>query len=105
MRSGRLRHTIEIVSIGEIRDDMGGFTEGETLLAEMRAEIKAISGNEKFMANQRYSEATSQIRCRYVSGVSTKCKIRFGSRTFDIVDAQNRDEKNVELIIIAKEIA
>lgn len=104
MRSGAMRHKIEFVTIGEIRGAMGGVSEGETHLADARAEIKPISGGERFMSNQLFSEATSQIRCRFVAGVTTKHKIKFGARTFDILNVQDKDEKGVELFIVAKEI-
>lgn len=104
MRAGAMRHKIEIVSIGETQDEFGGIIEGEVHHAYAMAEIRQISGGEKFMSNQLFVEATSQIRCRYVAGVTPKHKIKFGSRTFDIMDVQNKDERNKELFIVAKEI-
>lgn len=104
MRSGSMRHKIEFVSIGEVRDEMGGSSDGETHFDDARAEIKPISGGERFMSNQLFAEATSQIKCRFVAGVTRKHKIKFGTRTFDILDVQNKDEKSVELFIVAKEI-
>lgn len=104
MRSGTLRHKISIFTIGDKRDEFGGSSEGEIVLDETMADIKPISGGERFMSNQLYAEATSQIRCRYVSGVTTKHKIKFVDRYFDILNVQNKDERNKELIIIAKEV-
>lgn len=104
MRLGAMRHKIEFVAIGEIRGAMGGVSEGETSFAFVRAEIKPISGGERFMSNQLFAEATSQIKCRFVAGITRKHKIKFGTRTFDILDMQNKDEKSVELFIVAKEI-
>lgn len=104
MRSGTLRHKIEFVTIGEIRDEFGGSSDGETSFTFAMAEIKPISGGERFMSNQLFAEATSQIRCRFVAGVTRKHKIKFGTRTFDILDVQNKEEKNIELFIVAKEI-
>lgn len=104
MRSGTLRHKISIFTIGDVRDEFGGSSEGETLLCETMAEIKPISGGERFMSNQLYAEATAQIRCRYVPGVTAKHKIKFVDRYFDILNVQNKDERNKELIIIAKEV-
>ncbi|MFY9141568.1 head-tail adaptor protein [Sulfuricurvum sp.] len=99
-----MRHKIEFVTIGEIRGAMGGVSEGETHFGYARAEIKPISGGERFMSNQLFAEATSQIRCRFVAGITRKHKIKFGTRTFDILDVQNKEEKSVELFIVAKEI-
>lgn len=104
MRSGAMRHKIEFVTIGEIRDEFGGFSEGEIHFDDARAEIKPISGGERFMSNQLFAEATSQIRCRFIAGITRKHKIKFGTRTFDILDVQDKEEKGKELFIVAKEI-
>lgn len=104
MRSGALRHKIGFYALTETQDEMGGITEAETLLCESFASITPISGNEKFIANQLFTEATAQIRCRYVLGITTKHKIKFGSRTFDIINIQNKDERNIEFLLIAKEL-
>lgn len=104
MRVGVLRHRIEFITISEVQDEMGGFSEAESSLCFAMASITPVSGNEKFIANQMFTEATALIRCRFISGVTTKHKIKFGSRSFDILNAQNKDERNIELLIIAKEL-
>ena len=104
MRVGTLRNKIEFLAISEGQDETGGFNEVQTHFAYSMAEIKPVSGNEKFVSNQVFSEATCQIRCRYVAGITTKHKIKFGDRKFDILNPQNKDERGIELYIIAKEI-
>lgn len=104
MRAGQLRNKIEFLTISEGQDEMGGTSEVETHFAWAMAEIKPVSGNEKFVANQVFPEATCQIRCRYISGITTKNKIKFGNRKFNILNAQNKDELGIELYIVAKEI-
>lgn len=104
MRSGRLRHKIEFVTNGETQDELGGIVSGGVHFAFSMAEIKPVNGNEKFIANQVFPEATAQIICRYIAGVTTKHKINFGTRRFDIINSQNKDERNIELYIVAKEI-
>ena len=104
MRAGQLRHKIEFLTISEAQDSTGGTTEGETHFAWAMAEIKPVSGNEKFVANQVFPEATCQIRCRYVAGITSKNKIKFGERRFDILNPQNKDERGIELFIVAKEL-
>lgn len=104
MRVGALRNKIEFLAVSEVQDETGGFSEVETHLSYSMAEIKPVSGNEKFVANQVFPEATCQIRCRYISGITTKNKIKFGNRKFNILNAQNKDERGIELYIVAKEI-
>ncbi len=104
MRAGALRHKINFFTIGEAQDVTGSIIEGEIPFANAMAEVKPISGNEKFVANQVFPEATSQIRCRFINGITQKHKIKFGTRSFDILNAQNKDERGIELFIIVKEI-
>lgn len=104
MRAGQLRHKIEFLTVSDGQDATGGVSEVETHLSYAMAEIKPVSGNEKFIANQVFPEATSQIRCRYVAGVTTKHKIKFGERRFDILNVQNKDERGIELYIVVKEL-
>ena len=104
MRIGILRHRIEFLAVSETQDAVGGVQEVETRLCYAMAEIKPVSGNEKFIANQVFAEATCQMKCRDVAGITTKHKIKFGSRSFDILNVQNKDERNIELLIVAKEL-
>lgn len=104
MRIGNLRHKIEFITMSEIQDDIGAISEAETSLAFTMASVTPLNGGEKFMANQLYTEATAQIRCRYIPQINTKCKIKFGTRNFNILNVQNKDERNMELWIVAKEI-
>lgn len=105
MRAGELRHKIEFLTVSEGQDATGGTAqEVETHFSYAMAKIKPVSGNEKFVANQVFPEATSQIICRYVAGVTTKHKIKFGERMFDILNAQNKDERGIELYIVVKEL-
>ena len=92
MRNGQLRHKIEFVLPSETQDEMGGTIEGDTHIAYSYASIQPVSGNEKFVSNQIFPEATSQIRCHYVAGITTKCKIKFGERKFNILNSQNKVE-------------
>ena len=104
MRAGTLRHKIEFVTDGETQDEFGCIVLGDVSYAFSMAEIKPVSGNEKFIANQVFPEATAQIRCRYVPSITPSHTIIFGSRRFNILNVQNKDERNIELYIVAKEV-
>jgi SPP1 family predicted phage head-tail adaptor len=104
MRNGSARHKIEFVTIGETQDELGGVTLTETHKGYAMAEIKPISGGERFISNQVFTDASSVIKCRCVIGITTKHKVFFGDRRFDILNVQNKDERNIELIIVAKEL-
>jgi len=72
-------------------------------LASVYAEILPEAGTESRRLREVYSELTVAIRIRHLSGFTTKDRILFGSRIFDILSIENRAERNRELLIAAKE--
>jgi SPP1 family predicted phage head-tail adaptor len=103
MRSGRLRHQVVIQQVTESQDASGAVVESWAALATVWASIDPIAGNEFFAAKQTMAETTHRIRIRYLSGVVPKMRVLFGSRTFDITEIINFQEKNVELQLMATE--
>ncbi len=104
MRSGDLRHLIKFVNLVETRNEYGEITKTEQDFTTTYAHIKPLTGNERFIANQVFADATAQITCRYVAGINLKMIITFGTRKYLILSIQNTDERNIELNIIAKEV-
>ncbi|WP_419767245.1 phage head closure protein [Arcobacter sp.] len=104
MRAGSLKHKIEFISMKSGRDDYGSPTQIPESFEMAWSNIIPISGSEKYMSNQRYSESTHKIKCRYIPGIDTKMSIKYGDRTFDIISVINVGERSKELEIIAKEI-
>lgn len=103
MISGRLRHPITLQNPTVSRGASGGKTEAYTAFASPRAAIKYLSGEENEGAGQKRARATAEIKFRYVANVTTKTRILFGSRTFDILTINNVFEKDRELICQCRE--
>ena len=104
MRAGQLRHRISIQSVGSTVDDYGDLSNSWSTDATVWARISPISGNEEKIASQLTGVETHRIRIRYRSGVTAHNRVLFGSRTFEIVSANNWDERNVFIEILAKEV-
>ena len=49
------------------------------------------------------TQVTHRIKMRYVAGLTNKMRLVFGTRTFDILDIDNVEERNVEMILTCKE--
>ena len=106
MRPGKLRH---FVTINRYAPTVSPVT-GETIAAYKEldtgfwAEIRPLSAKEMVNAQQTVGESTHRITMRYTPYVGRKDQIIFGSRVFEIESVLNRDERNIELTLMAHEI-
>lgn len=104
MRAGNLRHTISIQEQVETADGIGGYTLVWQTLFETRAAIWPLSSNEQLDAMKLESTATNRIRIRYRSGITSKNRVLFGTRVFNILGAPiNHDERSRQLEFIVSE--
>lgn len=104
MRSGKLRHRINIESISETKDDFGGHSQSGNNVETRSASIEPLSGRELTYAQGIASEASYKITIRWRDGIDTQHRIKFGNRIFHILAKLNTDERNRELILLCKEV-
>ena len=104
MNSGKLRHRVTVEGLTETQDASGDVVKSYTVLGSVWAAIEPLSGREYFQAQQVVSEATSRIRLRYLPGVVPSSRVLFGSRVFDVLHVANPEERNVELLLLCKEL-
>lgn len=103
-RAGRLRHRVVIEQdTGAARGAQGSVTASWGTFATRWAAIVPLSGREAFDAQQKFSEATHRIEMRHTAGITPKMRATFDSRTFDIADVQNPEERDRETHLIAAE--
>ena len=107
MRAGFLRHRVAIQESVETPDGMGGFTtvfSDVTGMGSVPAAIWPLSSKEQLDAMKLESVITNKIRIRYRSGITSKNRMVFGSRIFNIKGAPiNADEKNKTLDFLVTE--
>jgi len=104
MRIGKLRHRITFQQRTTTQNSYGELTETWADYATRWASVEPLKGREYFSAKQTQAEVDVRFRCRYLSGLNTAdFRIKYGSRIYDIVSIINVDERNKELIIMAKE--
>lgn len=104
--SGRRRHLITLESRGTTLDSYGDETLTYTTLATAWAEIRMVSGNERFGAMQVQAEVTHRIRFDWTAAAAAltpKDRITYGSRTFDIISAADPTGRQRELEVLAVE--
>lgn len=104
MKAGKLRHLLQIQERTELKNSYGEPVETWRPTSSTWGEIKPLSGDELFNANQIKPNVSHEIRIRYGSAVTPGDKMKFGARTFHIESVMNQDERNRELRILAREL-
>ena len=103
MKAGKLNKRVNIQSVTETRDDSGGVVETWTTEITVWVSIESMTGKELFAAQELQSEITHKINMRYLTGMTTKKRILYGSRIFNILSVDMDTKQGKELVIMAKE--
>jgi SPP1 family predicted phage head-tail adaptor len=98
--AGLLRHSVVLANPGTpVQNSDGGFTDAWTALspATVYAAIEsATAARMERIANSTVtSNASHVVTLRYHPQVTTKTRVTFGTRTFQVVGVINEDEMNV----------
>ncbi len=104
---GRFRHKITFQSESESADSGGGYTLSWTNVSTVWAEVKPLASSrtsaERLQAGQLEDKVIYKVTTRYLSGITPKMRILFGTRVFNIRSVINLGEKDELLEIIADE--
>ncbi len=104
MRSGLLRHRIDIETKTTTRGDRGLNTDTWSALhSTVPASVVTLSGRELELARQLVAEATDVVTIRYYSGIDTKARVKFGTRYLQIAHINNVDNRDIELQLTCTE--
>jgi SPP1 family predicted phage head-tail adaptor len=103
-----MRRLITIQRQTGARDSTGNETDTWTTFATVWVHIEpyigsARAGREEFSGNQMVGLDYTRFHLRYLAGLAPKDRILYNGRIFDIQAVNNRDERNFELELIAKE--
>jgi SPP1 family predicted phage head-tail adaptor len=105
MRSGLLRHVIDIQDAAETPDGMGGFTTSYSdLHSNLRAAIWPLSGSERLESDKLELSVTHRIRIRYREGIKADMRVSFDSRYFNIKSVIVPDERRIMVEMLCEEI-
>ena len=104
MRAGRLRHRVAIEQEGRAGDGGGGAAQSWTTFATISAAVVPLSGREAELAAQVGSVVSHRVEIRYRAGVTSKMRVKFGSRVLNIRAVLNIEERNRELHLMCEEL-
>lgn len=103
MNIGSLNHRIEIQQESRVSDGMGGATKTWATIHTVSARVEPLQGREFFAAQQTQSSVTHKVTIWYQPGITSRNRIMFGSRIFDITSVINPGEQNISILIMCVE--
>lgn len=103
-RAGRLRHRIHIERREIEYNSLGHESAVWKIWKSVAAEVKTPSGRELERARQVVAETTTVITIRYLEGLQSEDRIRFGSRIINIGAAVDEDNQQRELVLFCSEV-
>lgn len=106
MRAGKLRNRVTIQSPGQGVDDFGMPTQQTWADVDtVWAEIKPITGRERWASDWTANIATVAVSMRYRSDIKPNYRVIFGDRVLRIAGPPiNVDQRNRELILTCEEV-
>lgn len=102
--AGDLRERVAIEQVSTSRDAVGGIVETWSGIAEVWARVMPMSQRESWYRQQMNASAAWKIHMRWRPDVTTKHRVRWDSRTFEIRGVANPDERKRWLELSAEEI-
>lgn len=104
MRAGELNKRGTIQYPAKSRNSFNEEIETWTDLATIWCSIQPVSGSEKWLQQERISEATFKINMRYRSDINEKMRMKYKNRYLQFMAVLNCNEDCKELMIPAKEV-
>jgi len=104
MRGGRLRKQIVIETPAESQGGAGEVTNSWATFATVRAELITQTAREALKSDQILGIQYTTFRIRYLTGITTKMRVLYNSRYFDIESAPNMFGRDREINLYCKEI-
>lgn len=102
--AGRLPHRISLQRATETKDPAGEVLQAWATVATVWAAVEPISGREAWIAQQANTLTTHRVLIRYRSGVTTKDRFIWGTRTFYIESVITPDEIREHMELMCTEV-
>lgn len=106
MAYGKMNTNINIISTQPIKDSEGFVTEGDNVLASVRAYKENKHGSERWANMAAFSEATTLFRFRKIPGVTvdTTLVITDADGRYNIVNADDVRGRGMYVEVLAEEV-
>ena len=98
-----LRNSIVIQRLTKTSDGIGGAASTWSTAYTLNAKAKDLSGNEIYTADRIETIATFEFIIRYISDITTKDRVSYNNRLFNIVRVENIDESSQWMRLIGEQ--
>lgn len=108
MNPGELDQRVVFETIADVQGSAGGLSVSPTTLATRWAKVEPLQGRELFEAQQLASRVDHRVIVRHDSiteTLTTKHRMKLGTRVFDILQVINRGEQDREIELLVREAA
>ncbi len=103
MRAGQLRHRLQLQSVTITQSASGEPTETWRTVDTIWGGLRPISQRERASVREPLADADYVVPVRYRSNLTPRMRLLLGDRTFDILGAQDPDDRNRELHLYCRE--
>lgn len=104
MRAGQLRHLATVQTELEDQSSMtGAVTKAWVTVASVYASVEPLIGRELQRAMAERAELTYTIRTRYLAGITTRHRLLYDGKTFNIRSVVDVEERHRELVLMCTE--
>lgn len=100
---GQMRERITIEDVAETTDGQGGYTEAWSTLATVWAKLEAVSASQMLFSMQLQHRVTHKITIRKRTDLTTKMRIAFEGRIFQIKSWHDKKEDDRFLEVMTEE--
>lgn len=104
MKAGDLDKRATIQYPAKSKNGFGEDIETWTDLDTIWCSIEPVSGAEKWLQQERISEATSKVRMRHRANLDSTMRLHYKNRYLQFLGVMNIGENNIELLIPCKEV-
>ena len=98
VRSGKLRHEVDLRTLVQTPDGSGGQTEDYVTLATVFASIDRVDEMEQLNSGMQQNITTHKIKIRYCDALSVSDRVRFVrgavTREFEITEIDDAEQRN-----------
>lgn len=103
-RAGPRIHLITFLAVSSATQDGTGATvDAPTEMCKQWASITPLTGGESWIPPQLSGTRSYEIICDFFVGLTSKHRIQYGTRTFDIVLVRDLEERGIQYAILANE--
>jgi SPP1 family predicted phage head-tail adaptor len=100
---GERRCPVVVEANSPTTNDLGETIDAWTEVGGAWAKIENQAGRELYLSRQVQPDATAIIKIPYYHGLTTKHRIKYGDRIFDIQAVNNVEERNREHWLTCRE--